>query len=266
MAAILTSVTNPRVKEVRNLRKPEDRRTSGLFIIEGYKELGLALDSGIAIKELYCCPELLEKGKERDLLAKVKNKGIGIFEVSEKVYEKIAYGNRREGALAIAIAPRVTLEGLRLSKNPLVVIIEHLEKPGNLGAILRTADAAGVDAVIVADALSDIYNPNAVRASLGALFSVPVVNAPSQETRAWLKKNAIAVLAACVRGKSVYTSFDFRKPSAIVLGSEEKGLSAIWMDTADYQMSIPMAGKADSLNVSAAAAVLLFEAVRQRSA
>ncbi len=262
---ILTSTHNPRIKEISDLRKADYRRRSGLFIIEGYKELSLALKNGIAIKEIYLCLELSDKGKSDTLCKRIRNKAITIYEVSAKVYERIAFGNRLEGVVAVAAQPSITLKDLKLSVHPLLVVLEHIEKPGNLGAILRTADAAGVDAVIVTDEACDLYNPNVVRASVGTLFTMAVVKARAQELIPWLEQKHIQTISGCVQAASAYTSVDFKKPSAIILGSEEKGLSVSWKEHADCQARIPMAGEADSLNVSVAAGVLLFEAARQRN-
>ena len=262
---ILTSINNPRIKEVKNLRESVARRASGFFIIEGCRELSLALEAGIAITSFYFCPEFLGNDIHGQLLARIRNTKVAIFEVSKQVYEKIAYGNRREGLLAVAKRPHLNLSETRCKAVPFVVIAEHIEKPGNLGALVRTADGAGADMVIAADSVTDTYNPNAVRSSRGAVFTIPVVNTSSEEALRWLKKNNIKIIAALIEAETVYTDIDFKKPFAIVLGSEDKGLSALWKDNADYRVRIPMAGKADSLNVSASAAIVLFEAVRQRS-
>lgn len=262
---ILTSRRNPRIRELSDLRKSDYRRESGFFIIEGTKEFSLALRSGISIKEIYFCPEFFDKGKKDELLDETRAKGISAYEVSSKVYEKIAFGHRQEGILAVARQPRHALKDLNLSVHPLLIAVEHIEKPGNLGAILRTADASGAEAVIVADEACELYNPNVVRASLGALFTTAVVKAQAEELIPWLREKNIQIICACVQAKNVYTSVDFKKASAIILGNEEKGLSAFWKDNSDCQVSIPMTGKADSLNVSVSAAILLFEAVRQRS-
>lgn len=262
----LTSHSNPRIKEVVKLRKPGYRKALNLFIIEGLREVSLALNAAIDIKEIYLCPEYLDRRAEDSLIVKTKEKGIAIIRVGSKVYDHIAFGNRQEGIIAIAVEPQANLSDIKIKVSPLIVILEHLEKPGNLGAVIRSADAAGIDAVVCVDARVDIYNPNVVRSSLGTLFSVKVIRADAQEVLSWLKINNITIVCAAVQAELAYTSMDFRGPAAIVLGSEEKGLSALWKDNSDYQVCIPMAGSADSLNVSVAAGVLLFEAVRQRKA
>lgn len=261
---IITSTANPRIGRIISLRKPEGRRKSRFFIIEGLKECRLALESSVVIEEACLCPELLEPESEEIILSRIKKKGIALSRVSERVYNRIAFGNRMEGVILIARQPGLSLEELRLKNNPLLVVLEGVEKPGNLGAVIRTADAAGADAVIAADGITDIYNPNVVRASLGALFSVQVLSCGSEKIVAWLKANDIRIAAGVVGAGSSYASVDFRSPCAIALGSEEKGLSRFLRDNADYQVGIPMAGKVDSLNVSVAAGILLFEALRQR--
>lgn len=265
MPTPLTSSNNPRLKQINSLREASYRKQSNLFIVEGYRELILALGSNIEIVEIYICRELLKPGLEKEIFQEAQDKGIKVILLSQLVYSKVAFGNRQEGLIALSRQPRRVLDKLPLTPNPFLIVVDHIEKPGNLGAIIRTADAAGVDAVIVSDPATDIYNPNVVRSSLGAVFTTFVVAAPAQEAVTWLKKNNICVILACVRARAVYTAIDFRRPLAIVLGSEKKGLSSFWQGNADEQMYIPMRGKADSLNVSVAAAILLFEARRQRS-
>lgn len=262
---ILTSASNPRIKNVIKLRKADYRKKTQTFIIEGCRELARALSAGIEIQELYFCPGLFSDARgESSLLNAASGGGGRLFEVSEPVYEKIAFGNRSEGVIAVAVRPSVSLKDIPLKENPLFVVVEGIEKPGNLGAIIRTAQAAGADAVLVADAHTDIYNPHTVRSSIGALFEACVVQAQSPEIISWLKERKVRIICACVQGDLPYTSVDFRGRFAIVVGSEEKGLTGPWKESADYKVTIPMAGKVDSLNVSCAAAILLFEAVRQR--
>ena len=190
--------------------------------------------------------------------------GTAVFEVSAAVYEKIAYRGGTEGVMAIVETPELGLERLNLPEKPLVVVLEAVEKPGNLGAVLRSADAAGADAVIVCDPLADVFNPNVIRASTGAVFSVPVAVASSEEAIDFLKKNNIRILTAQLQDSVLYYDSDMKKGTAIVMGTEDKGLSELWREAADEHIRIPMLGVADSLNVSVSAAILLFEAVRQR--
>ena len=246
------------------MRQADQRRLRQDFIIEGFQECKLALSSNITFKEIYFCPRFFNKGNENELLLEAEMKGSKLCEVNESVFNKIAYGDRREGLIAVARQPKVSLDSLKLKVHPLLVALEQIEKPGNLGAIIRSADAAGAQAVIAADAACDIYNPNVLRSSVGAVFSLPVIKASSWELISWLKAHRIKIVCAALEAKLSYTAVDFRGASAIILGSEEKGLTRLWKKEADFQVSIPMAGYADSLNVSAAAVILLFEAVRQR--
>jgi len=258
---MITSLSNQKVKDLVKLREARFSRQSNLFIIEGFREVSLALEAKVLIKELYICRDFLDRSKQEKLL-KQKNK---LFEVSPRVYEKIAYGKRREGLIAIGQRPEHKLSDIKLSATPLLVVAEGIQKPGNLGAILRTIDASAVDGLVVADPGIDLYNRHLIRSSLGTVFNRPPVTATSKEILNWLKKNNITIVCAHPEGSSVYTSVDFRKPTALVVGSEEKGVSDFWRDQAEALVAIPMRGKADSLNVSVATAVLVFEALRQRS-
>lgn len=264
-ANTLTSCSNPRIKEIIKLREARHRKKSNLFIIEGYREFKLALAArSIVITELYYCPSLFHQGDENRILELSLDRAVSLFEVSEKVFAKIGYGDRREGLIAVAKEPDLSLEKLKLKANPLLVVVEKIEKPGNIGAILRTADAAGIDAVIVAGDNVDVYNPNTIRSSLGTIFSVPIAKAKTEEIVSYLKKHKVKIVSAYTQAELAYSSFDFRGGCAIVLGSEDKGLSRSWIENSDYKIRIPMVGRADSLNVSVTAAILLFEAVRQR--
>ena len=190
--------------------------------------------------------------------------GPKVFQVSRNVYEKIAYRGSTEGIIAEMKYRERRLEDIKLSENPLVIVLESVEKPGNLGAVLRSADAAGADAVIICDPLTDLYNPNLIRASIGAIFSRQVAAASSEETISWLKKNNIQILTAQLQDSSLYYDTPMTGPTAIVMGTESTGLTDIWREAADKHIRIPMLGALDSLNVSVSAAILLFEAVRQR--
>ena len=261
---ILSSPANPKVKRIISLRRPEWRKKSQTFIIEGYPELKQALTSAVSVSEVYFYPAFFTQGDEPVILAQAKKRGAALFEVNARVYERISFGKRKEGILAIARQLKISLDGLKLKDNPLFVVLEQIEKPGNLGAVIRTADAVGVDAVIACDSATDIYNPNVVRSSLGALFTTPVISLEAQKTISWLKVRNIKIICATVGAELIYTSVNFKQPCAIVLGSEENGLSLRWRESSDYQVGIPMQGKVDSLNVSVAAGVILFEALRQR--
>ena len=261
---MITSVTNQKVKDVVKLREFASRRKHHLFIIEGLREFFLALEEGVVIKQLYICKELFSGINEENIVRDALRQKINVREVARKVYEKMAYGSRREGIIAVAQQPEYQLSDIELSINPFIVVVEQVEKPGNLGAILRTSDAAGVDGIIVVDAVTDVYNHNVVRTSVGTVFTLPVVLTSSQEAFKWLEKLGIAIICAHPTGKPPYTSIDFRKPTALVVGSEEKGVSSFWKENSDVLASIPMIGKADSLNVSTTAAIFIFEALRQR--
>ncbi len=261
---LISSLQNERVKEVVKLNRRTHRDERRLLAIEGYRELKRALDNRVRPAALYYCNEFFLGHNEPDLIARCREAGAACFRCTPAVFRKIAYRDRPEGLLAVAPQVRKTLADLALSDPPLILVAEAIEKPGNLGTLLRTADAAGADAVIVCDERTDIHNPNVVRASIGTLFSLPVIEASSEEARAWLKERGIRLLAASPHAELDYTAADMRPGVAIVVGAEQVGLSDPWMQAADLRVRIPMRGQADSLNVAAAATILLFEAVRQR--
>jgi TrmH family RNA methyltransferase len=260
----ITSLTNPRIKDIVKLRDRQAREESGLTIVEGIREVQCAQAAGIEFKEIYLCREMLGREQEKDLEKILSRKGVVIEETDRKVFEKISYGDRQEGVLGVCALRPAELGNLNVKSPALIVVAEQAEKPGNLGAILRTCDAAGVDALIVCDGKTDIYNPNVIRASLGTVFSVPVVQATNEKTLAFLKQNKIVVCAATPSANMVYTDVDLKKPTAVAVGSEEKGLSEFWLKNAETKIKIPMKGKADSLNLSVSTALLVFEALRQR--
>jgi len=263
----ISSLQNPRVKEVVKLGKRSFRDEAGLLLVEGYRELKRALDNRWIPQEFFYCPELFLGKNEKELIERCAAAGAALFECSRPVFEKMAYRDRPEGVLALGPQIRITLGDLAIkSAFPLVVVAESIEKPGNLGTMLRSADAAGVDAVIVCDRCTDINNPNVVRASIGTLFALPVVEASSEEAIAWLKERRIQILAASPHAKAEYTDADLSQGTAFVVGSEQYGLSSQWMEKADLKIRIPMLGQADSLNVAAATTILLYEVVRQRRA
>jgi TrmH family RNA methyltransferase len=261
----ITSTANPRVKAAAKLRNSAQRAEQGRFMINGVREIGRALDGGIALQEIYVCPEQCGDAECRELLGRLEKTGVAQFEVSAAVFSVLAYGSRMEGVVAIAEFPQRSLKSLKLSQPALVAVLERIEKPGNVGAVVRSADGAGISAVVVADAGSDLYNPNAIRASLGTIFTLPVCAASSAETIAWLREQMLRIFAARVDGAIDYTQCDFTGPCAFVLGSEAEGLSDAWRGDDVTSIRLPMRGAADSLNVSATAAVLFYEALRQRS-
>lgn len=241
---------------------------TGVTIIDGIRELKAALDAGVVIKEVFVCPALYQdQGQgnvEQDIIKNLTAKNIAVFEVSKDVFAKICFGDRVEGVLAVGCPQTKKLVDLQVNKNPLLMLIEHVEKPGNLGAILRTADAAGIEALLVSDAATDVFNPNVIRASLGTAFSVAVIPETPENILSFLKRHKIKIVAATPAGQKVFTTVDLRCGVAIAIGSEKDGLSDFWLNAADERISIPMKGKADSLNTSVAAALIAYEALRQR--
>jgi TrmH family RNA methyltransferase len=262
----IDSPQNPRIKAAVALRDRRDRERTGRMLIDGAREILRALRSGVAVEELFTCEELCHSSDCRAARDEARRRGVAETEVSERAFAKLAYGERAEGLVAVARAPSVGLDALagRLPSDPLVVVLEGVEKPGNLGAILRSADGAGADALIAAGGGTDLFNPNAIRASVGTIFHVPVAAAPNADALAWLHDRGIRIIAARVDGARPYTDVDLRGPVAIVLGSEAEGLSDAWSGADVEAVNLPMRGIADSLNVSVAAAVLLYEARRQR--
>lgn len=234
-------------------------------MIDGARELARAMAANVAVRDVFVCPALCRSEESRRLLETLSTSGTAVLEVTEAVFAKIAFGERAEGVLGIAATPSTSLDDLTLPENPLVAVLEGVEKPGNIGAVLRSADGAGLSAVVVADPRTDLFNPNAIRASLGTIFSVPVAAAAGSEVLAWLRHRSLQILAARVEGAVSYTAVDYRRPTAIVLGSEAHGLTPIWTGADVRPIALPMFGAADSLNVSAAAAVLFYEALRQRT-
>ena len=263
----ITSLQNPRVKNAVRLRDRRHREKQGRVRIDGLRELTRAMDGNVQLLEVFICPAKCSRRQTQQLasmLGKFDASGAKVFCVDQPVFEKLAFGDRAEGVLAVAATPETHLEECQLPESPLVAVLEGVEKSGNVGAVVRSADAAGLDTVVVADGRTDLFNPNAIRASLGTIFTLPVCAAASAETIAWLHRNDLAIYAARVDGAVPYTDVDYRSGTAIVLGSEAKGLSDAWSDESVTSVVLPMLGAADSLNVSATAAVLFYEARRQR--
>jgi RNA methyltransferase, TrmH family len=255
----LTSLQNPRVKRIVRLRGDRrQRQREGLTIVEGQYELELALSSGISPQETFYCEEL-SCGQSESLL------NLNPISVTPEVFKKMSQRENPDGWLAILPIPRRSLDTLRLSQIPFVILAESIEKPGNLGAILRSADAAGVDCLLLCDQLVELYNPNVVRASRGTLFTVPAVETTKQEALAWIKTNNMRILATMPKGDTNYTEVEFCQPICILVGTEDEGLSDFWINNADIKARIPMMGKVNSLNVSTSTAIVLYEAVRQRN-
>ena len=254
----ILSEQNSRIKNIIKLQdKSRERKKQGLFIIDGLREVQEALNGGVVIEEIFICPEII--GDKKLSFANTKTSY-----VSEAVYKKISYKEKAVGVLAVAHSYHPGLETLKLKKNPLLVILEAVEKPGNLGAIIRSAYAAGVDALIINDEQTDIYNPNVIRSSEGLIFKLPIIVASRKDTSSFLRKNQVNVLAAALIGAKTYSEVDYKKGVAILLGTEATGLSKEWIKEADEIIKIPMKPGIDSLNVSVSAAILIFEAWKQR--
>jgi RNA methyltransferase, TrmH family len=260
----LTSTANPRVKSISRLRDRRERERTGLTLVDGAREVRRAIESAAVFDEAFVCVPLLQGADARAALDRLAEAGVRITTTSQTVFEKLAFGERAEGILAVVRVPSLALDDLELSPDPLLVVLEGVEKPGNLGAVLRSADGAGADALIVADTRTDPFNPNVIRASAGTVFSVPLAVAPADEVIAWLRDRGIRIVATRVDDPAAYTDADLRGPLAIALGSEVEGLTERWAGGGIEAVSLPMLGVADSLNVSVTAAVLLYEARRQR--
>lgn len=265
MKVEITSTSNPIIKGLVKLKKRSERDKRGQFLIEGYRPVTRALESGYQLDELYYSPDWFLGENEMKLVEKAHQAGTRTTQLGRDAFAKVAYRDRPEGLLAVGTQWHTKLRDLSLSKNPFILIVESIEKPGNLGTILRSADATGAEAVIVADAVTDIFNPNVVRASTGVLFKVPVVVTSSDEALSFCKKNDIKTLAATPHTDDLYTDVDLKQSVAIVMGSEQFGLSEKLMKECDIKVKLPMLGLADSLNVSAATVVLAYEVVRQRN-
>ncbi len=273
MLVHISSLQNQRIKQTVKLNSRRYRDQQKRTLVEGVREVNQALASGLTPYEAYICPSLLQDGAAETAVSRLNelaNQGqTDLFEVTPTVFAKIAYRGESGGILLVVPYLRHSLANLPLGQPPFVVIVEAVEKPGNLGAILRTADAVGVDGLIVCGSGeahgTDIHNPNVIRASLGALFTVPTVGAENGRVQSWLREKNIQVIATTPDAQTVYTAVDMTGPTAILLGSESQGLSQTWFQAADKQVVIPMRGAVDSLNLSVSTALLLYEVLRQRS-
>jgi TrmH family RNA methyltransferase len=264
MSKFITSQQNPLIKNVLLLEeKPRARKDQNRIVIEGLREIHLALKSGFRITDLFIAPQLI-KETELETLSGLKEQW-QIAEVTPDLFNRMAYRKDSGGLIALAEPLRRGFKDLQLSPWPLVLVLETVEKPGNLGAILRTADAAGLDAVVICDPQTDIYNPNVIRSSVGCIFTMPVVTSTTDQALGWLKSAGIRTFGTALTASHYYHKTDFRQPAAIVMGSEANGLSKTWLEGADELIKIPMMGKIDSMNVSASAAIVVFEAMRQRN-
>ncbi|HET7822478.1 MAG TPA: RNA methyltransferase [Ornithinibacter sp.] len=262
----VTSASNPRLRAVLALRRRRVREQEGRTVVDGYEELALALDAGVVPDTVLHCPELmLDPERQSPLVERARALGASTIRCSRAAFEKVAYREGPDGFLAVVPVAGVALDDLALPADPLVLVCEGLEKPGNLGAVLRTAEAAGVAAVVAADPVTDWGNPNVVRSSKGTVFSVPVAAASTEEVLAWLRRNGIRLVATTPDTETAHTAVDYRGPVAIAVGTEKEGLTALALDAADARVRIPMVGRVNSLNAATAAAVVVYEAVRQRS-
>lgn len=260
----ITSVQNPKVKQVVRLQQnARERRELNVFVVEGVREFSLAQRAGYKLISVFICFNIYTADSNYPIEL-AENELEKQFEVSREVYSKMAYRDGVEGIIGVFESQLIGLSQLPETANPLILVLEKVEKPGNLGAIFRTADAAGVNAVIICDAACEPFNPNAIRSSVGCVFSVPWAICSGNDAISWLRQNKISIFSSTPAGKSEYFGVDFTAPSAIVMGAEDSGLSLQWLKAADKTLLIPMQGSIDSLNVSVSAAVLLFEAVRQR--
>jgi TrmH family RNA methyltransferase len=256
----ITSAQNPKIKNLLALEKPRERRKHGLFVVEGRKEIGLALDARYKVHNLFFCDDLISRN-ELKALGTSENL---LVSVSRDVFDKIAIRESSGGIVAVMEQKEHTLDMIRLSENPLILVLEAVEKPGNLGAILRTADAAALDAVIICDPKTDFYNPNVIRSSMGCVFTNQVASATSDETLRWLQRHNIMPYSTYLKASRPYHTVDYTRACAIVMGTESTGLSDSWITENQIPIIIPMRGRIDSMNVSTAAAVVIFEARRQR--
>jgi TrmH family RNA methyltransferase len=260
----ITSRHNAQIKAATQLRLGRQRRRQRRFLIDGAREITRAIAAGIRPVVVFICDELCTTADALQAVNVTQSTAAEMYSVSLEVHAKLAFGDRSDGLVVVAEAPRRTLDDLQLSPNPLVAVLDGIEKPGNIGAILRSADAAGVDATIVADARTDLYNPNTIRASLGTVFGPNIYEATSADAISWLRMHNLSIVAARPDAQQLYTEADLRHGVAIVLGSEAAGLPDAWKIPAATAVRLPMHGLVDSLNVSTTAAVLFYEAVRQR--
>jgi len=256
------SASNPKIKNLLLLQeKAKARKEQGLFVVEGLRELQHCLEGGFKVRTIFFCPEILDASAADTIPSAAETL---VIDIPEQLYRKVAYRDSTEGIIAEVEYKALTLCDLQLPENPLIMVLESVEKPGNLGAVLRSADAAGASAVFICDPLTDIYNPNLIRASIGAVFTVPVVAVSSEDAIAFLQERGIQILTAQLQDSSLYYDVDMKRGTALVMGTESTGLTDRWREAATSHIRIPMLGRLDSLNVSVSAAILLFEAVRQR--
>jgi RNA methyltransferase, TrmH family len=260
----ITSLQNPVIKNILLLEeKPRERRQQNLAVVEGLREVTLAISSGFTVPMILYCPQFLES-PDLDSLLKGLSSSFELVGITPEIFNKLAYRKDTGGIIATVVPKRMQFHDLHPGPRPLFLVLETVEKPGNLGAILRTADAAHLDAVIICDPQTDIYNPNAIRSSLGCIFSMPIVTTTTEHAILWFRENGIRTFGTSLTADRFYHETEYKLPAAIIMGSEAFGLTRKWLDEADELVKIPMQGKVDSMNVSASAAVVVFEALRQR--
>ncbi|MEK7439958.1 MAG: RNA methyltransferase [Chloroflexota bacterium] len=261
---LITSLHNPKIKYAASLRESRQRKKDRVMLVEGRDEIVMALESGAKPQMLFYCFDFFGEGDHSSLMEQIVQRGSGTMEVNKRVFEKIAYRENPDGWLAIFPSIQKKLDDLKLGDNPLIVVVESVEKPGNLGAILRTSDAANVDALLICDPKIDLGNPNVLRTSRGTVFTMAIALTTSAEALRWLKAHGIKTVAATPEGATLYTEANLRQPIAIIVGTEKGGLSALWRNGADIKARVPLFGKINSLNVSVSTALFIYEAVRQR--
>lgn len=262
---VITSLKNPHVKQLVRLRDRRHRDRTGTFLIEGFREVDRALAASVDIEHLFFSPELFLGSNEPALIERARLQGAEVVEMAAAPFQKVSYRDRPEGLLAVAKQFPTTLETVTTQRTNLVLVVEAIEKPGNLGTMLRTADATGVDLVLVCDPTTDIFNPNVVRASTGVMFEIPIAVAGSADTVAWLRDRSVKIVATTPDTSLLHWDADLRCPVAVVIGTEQYGLTDSWLQAADLKVRIPMSGRADSLNAAMAAGVMLYEAARQQA-
>lgn len=259
----ITSLRNPGIKTVISLRKRRERERAGLIVIEGIREVSRAIEASASIPQVYYCPAIIPAAESSALLGRLESAGASITPVSARIYEKMAYRESSEGICVLAARPSDSLTGPEREGKGFYIVADGIEKPGNLGAIFRSADGSGARGIIVTGTGTDIFNPNVIRASIGTVFSVPRAEMSAEEAAGWLKENGVRIIAAIPDAKMLYYEADLSPPCAIVVGSEDKGVGDLWLEAADERVTIPMKGAADSLNVSVSASILAYEAARQ---
>ena len=264
MVKSISSLQNPLIKNLLLLQeKPRERKQQNLIVIEGIRETRLALIAGFTVINLIYCKELIPENDLKVLIA-ASIVPMDLAEVPVEIYNRIAYRKDHEGVIALANPRKIQFHDLKPGSLPLFLVLESVEKPGNLGALVRTADAANLDAVIICDPQTDIYNPNAIRSSIGCIFTMPVVTSTTTDAIAWLRSKNTRIFCTALTASRFYHETNYGGPAAIIMGSEANGLSKVWLEEADELIKIPMNGKIDSMNVSASAAIVVFEALRQR--